>query len=467
MEHQKTLEYIDKEFEKSVLSTLMDYIRVDNLSINFDPEWATNGKHEKAAQILLDWALAQNVKGLKGQLLKIENMSPLIHLEIESNGGEGSVFMYGHFDKQPHMTGWMEGIGPCEPKIIGDNLYGRGGADDGYAIFSSLLSVKAMQDFGLKHGKINIVIEGSEESGSPHLIPYIKLLEKNIGNPDLLVCMDSGTKDYDRLWITSSLRGMCMKDVTVECLKESIHSGLGTGQGPDSFTVIRQLLDRVEDKYTSDVVDDFQVKIPDSKYQEAKNIADIMGKDFALVKLSDGVKHIKEDPVELYLNGTWKATLCVVGQTGLPPHATSGNVLRDKTTVRLSMRLPPTKDPLDASTRLTEILSKDPPYNSKITIENKSQGAGFYAEEFKEKLTKSLSRSSLTYWGKDSQTFGEGGSIPFLNSIQKQFPTSDFLVLGVLGPNSNAHAPNECLNIPYCKKVTATLAHAVYEYFQS
>lgn len=467
MEHLKTLEYLEKEFDSTIIPTLCEYIKIDNLSPNFDPEWATNGKAEKAAKLLLDWALSKNVKGLKGELLKLEGLSPLIHLEIESNGGDGTIFMYGHFDKQPHFTGWLEGTGPCKPVIIGDLLYGRGGADDGYAIFSSLMAIKAIQDFGLKHGKVNIIIEGSEESGSPHLMQYIDHLKEKIGTPDLLVCMDSGCKDYERLWITTSLRGMVMKDLTVECLEESVHSGLGTGHGPDSFTVIRQLLDRIEDSKTSRVIDDFQVNIPESKYVEGKQVADILGKGFSLVKLKDGVNYITDDLSELYLNGTWRSTLCVVGQTGLPQHDLAGNVLRDKTSVRLSMRLPPTKDPKEASQKLTELLTKDPPYNSIIKVVGKSKGHGWAANEFTDKLKNSLSKSSFSFWGKDSQTVGEGGSIPFINSLAQKFPKSEFLVLGVLGPGSNAHAANETLNIPYCKKVTATLTHAVYEFFQS
>jgi acetylornithine deacetylase/succinyl-diaminopimelate desuccinylase-like protein len=465
MEHKKTFEYINKEFDDHIIPTLMDYVRIDNLSPCFDPEWATNGKAEKAANLLLEWVLKQGVQGLKGEVMKIEGISPIVFIEIESNGGNGTVFMYGHFDKQPHFDGWLEGTGPTNPKIIGDLLYGRGASDDGYAIFSSVLAIKSIQAFGHKHGKISILIEGSEESGSPHLMQYIEKLEKNIGSPDLLVCLDSGVKDYERLWVTTSLRGAVMKDIEVKCLQEAVHSGLGTGQGPDSFTVIRQLLDRLEDPKTSEVVSDFQVQIPESKFVEAKDVSEILGDKFALAKTLDGVKFIKEDLTELYLGGTWKATLCVTGQSGLPPHETAGNVLRASTTVRISMRIPPTLSPQVASERIDQILLKDPPYNSKVSVTTKGSGPGWASNEFSDKLRKSLSNSSQTLFGKDIQTFGEGGSIPFIHSLAVKFPKSDFLVLGVLGPGSNAHAANETLHIPFCKKLTVTLTHAVYDLF--
>jgi len=465
MEYKSTLEYVDKYFDSQIIPTLMEYIKIDNLSPNFDPEWATNGKSEKAAALLLNWALNLGVKGLKGEVKKLEGLSPIIFLEIDSNGGNGNIFMYGHFDKQPHFSGWIEGTGPTSPVIIGDLLYGRGGADDGYAIFSSLLSIKAMQDFGHKHGHITILIEGSEESGSIHLMQYIANLEKEIGTPDLLVCLDSGCKDYERLWITTSLRGVVMKDIEIACLKESVHSGVGTGHSPDSFTVGRVLLDRIEDSKTGKVIDEFQVNIPESKYEEAKQVSKTLGDGFVMVKNLDGVKHLSDDLTELYLNGTWRSTLCVVGATGIPAHQTAGNVLRDKTEFRLSMRIPPTKIPQEASDILDKVLLENPPFNSKITIQKTIMGSGWAAEKFSDKLEKSLSTSSKALWGKESQTVGEGGSIPFINSLAQKFPKGDFLVLGVLGPNSNAHAANECLHIPYCKKVTTTLIHAVYDIF--
>jgi acetylornithine deacetylase/succinyl-diaminopimelate desuccinylase-like protein len=465
MDHSKTLEYVDKEFDAHVIPTLIEYIKIDNLSINYDPEWATNGKDMKAAQLLLDWALAQNVKGCTGRIMKLEGLSPLIHLEIESNGGEGNTFMYGHFDKQPHMEGWMDGIGPCTPKIIDDKLYGRGGADDGYAIMTSLMTIQIIQNNGLKHGKVNIIIEGSEESGSVHLFQYIDVLKEKIGKPDLMVCMDSGCKDYERLWITTSLRGVVVKDITVRCLKEACHSGVGSGTGPDSFTVLRTLLDRVEDSNTGTVIGDFQVKIPDSKLEEARQVGNILGKGCSLVKLHEGVEHTRQNVQDLYLMNTWKATLTVVGQTGLPLHSTSGNVLRHETSLRLSMRLPPTKNPDEASKRLEEILTMNPPFKSEVKVTSQGSGSGFSAEEFPEKLTKSLNNSSQKLWGKDSQTFGEGGSIPFINALGQKFPGTPFLVLGLLGPGSNAHAANEFMHIPYSKKLTAALTHAVYDFY--
>jgi acetylornithine deacetylase/succinyl-diaminopimelate desuccinylase-like protein len=294
---------------------------------------------------------------------------------------------------------------------------------------------------------------------------YVDKLENEIGSPDLLVCLDSGTRDYERLWITTSLRGVVNKDIEIACFEQAIHSGLGSGHGKDSFDVAREIFDRISDSKTGKVVDELQVQIPQSKLIESKGVTDILGKEFILVKNLEGVQYLSEDLTELYLNGTWRATLTVVGQSGLPLHSLAGNVLRDKTTFRISVRLPPTKDPNEASDILDKIILSNPPHGAKIKILKSSPGSGWAAKDFCDKLNQSLSKSSNELWGKNPQTFGEGGSIPFLNSLAQKFPKGEFLVLGVLGPGSNAHAANETLNIPYCKKVTTTLIHAVHDLF--
>ena len=467
MNRKQSLNFIESEFNNNVLPTLMDYIRIDNLSPYFDPQWDTNGKADKAVDLLVNWAKNQEVEGLKAEVIKIKDLTPLIFIEIEHNGGKGDVFMYGHYDKQPHFEGWIEGTGPTTPKIIGDLLYGRGGADDGYALFSSLLSIKNLQKSGVKHGNIIILIEGSEESGSCHLMSYIEKLKDRIKTPKLIVCLDSGVKDYKRLWITTSLRGNIVKDITVKCLKEAVHSGLGSGQGPDSFNVIRQLLDRIDDSKTGIVSDSsFNVNIPKNKIIEAEKVSSILGKSLALAKPLDNVSFTSNNLTDLYLRGTWKPALTVIGQSGLPVHLTAGNVLRAETSIRISLRIPPTLDAIYASNKLDQILNNDIPYNSKLEIKSRKPGYGWSAKIFSKNLENSFEESSIEYWGNSYQTVGEGGSIPFINTLSNFYPDSDIIVMGVLGPGSNAHAANETLNIPYCIKVTSCLSHAIYDMFK-
>jgi acetylornithine deacetylase/succinyl-diaminopimelate desuccinylase-like protein len=465
MDYQITRKLIESEFEKEVIPNLSEYIKIDNLSPAFDFEWNTNGKLDKAGEFLLNWVLKQSIKGLKGEIIKDEDKTPLIFIEVDANGSDKNYLLYGHFDKQPHFTGWAEGLGPCTPIVKDGFLYGRGGADDGYAIFSSIVALKAVQSQGGKHGRVVIIIEGSEESGSPHLIPYIEKLKDRIGKPDLMICLDSGAQDYERLWITTSLRGACIADVTVEVLAEGVHSGAGTGIAADSFMILRNLLDRIEDSKTGKVINEFQVEIPKNRLEEAKKVGDLIG-DHILerVKLLPGVKSICSDPTEMILFNTWEATLAVVGASGLPESKTAGNVLRPSTTVRLSMRLPPTKNADEASLTLRDILSKDIPFNAKVTVNARKPGFGWNNKELSEKLQSSLNESSKKIWDKELLFFGEGVSIPFIKQLADSFPSCELVVMGVLGPNSNAHTCNEALHIDYCKGITTTVAHTLNDY---
>jgi acetylornithine deacetylase/succinyl-diaminopimelate desuccinylase-like protein len=466
MNYGTTSSMIEASFEKEVLPGLSEFIKIDNLSPFYDLEWNSNGKQDKAAQFILDWVKAQSVDGLKAEIIKDADKSPLIFVEIDARGGSTKNFMlYGHFDKQPHFTGWAEGLGPTIPVIRDGFLYGRGGADDGYAIFSAIVGIKAIQDQGLPHGRVVIVIEGSEESGSPHLVHYLNQLKERIGEPDLMVCLDSGAQDYDRLWVTSSLRGNLIVDITCEVLAEGVHSGAGTGLAPDSFMILRNILDRLEDSTTGRVNSAFQVEIPQERIEDAQKVADLK-KEHILehVKLIEGVKGMSNDYAQLILKNTWEPTLCLTGASFIPPHETAGNVLRPKTTLRLSMRLPPSLDAPQAAEKLIQILSENPPYNAKITCVKRAPGSGWNNKKLSNKLHESLNTTSLKLWGKEYLSFGEGGSIPFIKQLADSFPSCEIVVIGVLGPNSNAHSCNEGLHIDYCKKITATLAHTLSDY---
>lgn len=465
MNYETTQKIVEEQFTKEILPNLSEFIKIDNLSPAYDKEWNTNGKLEHAAKFCLDWALKQGIKGIKGELIKDEDKTPVIFIEIEALNSDKNILMYGHFDKQPHFTGWAEGLGPTTPVIKDGFLYGRGGADDGYAIFSCITALKAIQEQGGKHGRIVLLIEGSEESGSIHLVPYITKLKDRIGTPDLLVCLDSGCQDYDTLWITNSLRGVVILDVTVETLEEGVHSGAGSGLAPDSFTVLRNILDRIDDSKTQKVIEEFHVEVPKNRLDEINRVAELKKeKVLEHVKLTPGVEPLTHDYTELIIRNTWAPTLVVVGASGLPAHDTAGNVLRPNTSFRLSMRLPPTYDPNVAMERLNEIVTKDPPFNAKITTSRKNPGPGWNNKQFSQKLHDSLNTSSQKLWGKEYFSFGEGGSIPFIKLLADSFPECEIIVCGVLGPNSNAHSCNEALNIGYCKNITSTITHTLHDY---
>ena len=466
MNYEKTLKDSQKDFKESILPGLEDFIRIDNLSPDFDPEWETNLKAEKAGKHLIDWALKQGVKGIKAELIKEKGKTHLVFIEIDANGSDKTVLLYGHFDKQPPLGEWEEGLAPTKPVIKNGYLYGRGASDDGYALFAIVESVKLIQLQEKKHGRIVITIESGEESGSPDLVYYLKSLSKRIGTPDLMICMDSGCKDYNAVWLTTSLRGVCAVECEVECLKESVHSGTGSGIAPDSFTVMRQLLDRLDDSKTSKVIAPVSVEIPQYRIDDAKKLAEYMKEKYVTenVKLIDGGKPLTDDYSEIILNNTWRPTVVVTGMSGFPPAEGAGNVLRAKTKAKISVRLPPTMDSSKAQKAVIDVLTKDPPYNAKITVKGLQPGNGWAAKDMNPILKKSFSESSKFLFGKDYYNCGEGGSITFIAELGELYPSCEIVVTGVLGPGTNAHCLNECLNMDYTQKMIVALSHAIYDF---
>lgn len=463
---EKTRATIEKWMDESAIPSIEDYIRIPNLSKAYDPDWEKNGLFEKAGNHLLDWVKKQNIKGLELKMSSDPGKSPVIFGVMEgSEPNSGNILLYGHFDKQPHMTGWKEGLSPINPVTIDGRLYGRGGADDGYAIYATILAIKACQEQGLPLSRLVLLFECDEESGTGDLEHYLEKLLPQIATPDLIIVLDSGCLNYDQFWTTTSLRGYAGAKVQIDLLTESVHSGNASGIVPSTFRIARQLLDRIDDTKTGEVVKAFQVDIPAHRTKQAKDVAALLGGELMkMFPFVEGGKPTSADPFECYVNRTWKAQLSVTGADGLPPVQTAGNVLRASTTLKLSLRLPPTLDSKKAAKDLEEILSKDPPYGAKVTV-TVGEGGGWNAPENKPYLDAILESASQNFYKKPAMAYGEGGTIPFLGFLGRTFPKSQFVVTGVLGPNSNAHGPNEFLHIPFTKKLVCCMTQVLADVY--
>ncbi|GAB4364113.1 MAG: M20 family metallopeptidase [Methylohalobius crimeensis] len=459
--------FIDPYWDDAILPTLTQYIAIPNVSVDFDPDWEAHGHMEQARQLALDWLEAHTEPDWRIHDLKQPGKTPLLLVEIPGRG-EGNVLLYGHLDKQPEMEGWREGLGPWKPVIEGDKLYGRGGADDGYALFAAVAAIKALKLQNIPHARVVILIEFSEESGSPDLPAYLDSCADLIGTPDLVIALDSGTGDYQRLWSTTSLRGMQTLTVTVRTLLDATHSGIASGIVPESMTIMRRLLDRLEDPATGRFkLDALHAEIPDIRMEQARSAADILGKaQLAGLNPLPGLKPLNDDPLELILNNTWRPTLCVVGQDGLPPVRQAGNVMRAYTTLKLSLRLPPTVSCQAARTAVEKAMLADPPYGAQISVHFDQGGDGWEAPAPADWLLEASDEASHALYGNPAAYLGLGASIPFMNLLGRNFPQAQFLITGVLGPGSSAHGPNEFLHIPYAKKFTACVAHILARHFE-
>jgi len=449
------LNEIDEHYRTDIEPVLKDYIRIPNKSPLFDPKWESHGHMQRAAELLANWCKRQKVQGLAVEILQIPRRTPVLFLTIPGQV-EGTVLLYGHFDKQPEFTGWEDGLSPWEPVVRDGKLYGRGGADDGYAVFSSLLSIAVLQKHKIPHATCHILIEGSEESGSIDLPAYVEFLGDRLGEPDLVVCLDAECANYDQFWLTTSLRGNMVGTLRVSVLSEGVHSGMATGIAPSSVRILRALLERVEHATTGDIaIESLYSPIPPKRVEEAQQTAKVLGGSVAgKLPFLEGVEAVSDNPTELLLNSTWKPTLAVTGAEGLPPLLSAGNVLLPEVAVKLSLRLPPTLDAKAAAAAVKSVIETDPPYQAKVEFKVESSLAGWHAPALAPWLQDALQEGSSAYFGKPAMMMGTGGSIPFIGMLGERYPRTQFLVTGILGPHSNAHGPNEFLHLDAVRKLT-------------
>jgi acetylornithine deacetylase/succinyl-diaminopimelate desuccinylase-like protein len=467
--------FAHRMWDDEIVPALTDYIAVPAKSPMFYADWAKNGFIDRVVRDAAAWVEQKKVPGLKLEVVRVEGRTPVIFFEVPATkaGSVDTVLMYGHLDKQPEFNGWRSDLGPWTPKYESGLLYGRGGADDGYAVYAALTAIMALDAQGLPRPRIVGLIESCEESGSVDLPVYIDALKPRLGNVSLVVCLDSGAGNYDQLWLTTSLRGMVSGVLKVEILTEGIHSGDASGLVPSSFRILRQVLDRLEDSKTGHLLpESFHCAIPGARVAQAKATAAILRdevwKRFPWACGADGALTLPTttDPVEVLMNRTWRPTLSVTGVDGFPALADAGNVLRPYSAFKLSLRLPPLVDANEASLRLKTLLEDNAPYNAKVTFHADGRAGalgatGWNAPELAPWLEDALNAASNAHYGAPLGYIGQGGTIPLMSMLQQGFPAAQMMVCGVLGPKSNAHGPNEFLHVPYGKRLTAAVAQVV------
>jgi len=478
LEPARALAEVRQTWERQILPQLCDYIAIAAKSPLFDPQWAEHGHIDAVVRQAADWVQARRVPGLQLEIVRLSGRTPLLWFELPAWGGtQGAqpsaqtVLMYGHLDKQPEFSGWRADLGPWTPKYEDGRLYGRGGADDGYAVYASIAAIQALRSQGVAHPRIVGLIETCEESGSYDLPAYLDALRARLGDVGLVVCLDSGAGNYDQLWLTTSLRGMASGVLKVEILTEGVHSGDASGVVPSSFRILRQVLDRLEDSKTGRVLPaSFHCEVPPERLAQARATAAILGEElyrrFPWVHDDCGGEvrvalPMTTDPLQALLNRTWVPTLSVTGADGLPDLRNAGNVLRPYTAFKLSLRLPPLVDAAAAVQELKVLLEDNAPYQARVTFEAQSAASGWNAPAQAPWFTAALEAASRQFFGAGCGYIGQGGTIPLMNMLTRSFPRAQMMVCGVLGPKSNAHGPNEFLHVPYAQRLTAAVAHVL------
>ncbi len=458
-DHQAAAAFINAKWDEEIVPELIEYIRIPNKSPLFDRQWAEHGYMDQVVRQFERWCRAQDLPDAHIEVVRLDGRTPLLFLDIPGEGDD-TVLLYGHLDKQPEMEGWDPEHGPWDPVIKDDRLYGRGGADDGYACFASLTAILALRRQQRAHARCVVLIEACEESGSIDLPYYVDHLAERIGAPSLVVCLDSGAGNYEQMWLTTSLRGNLVGVLRVDILREGVHSGAASGAVPSSFRIAQQLIARLEDRDSGALTPDWlNVEIPAERVEQARQAADILGDSLlASFPLVAGASLTSADGAEILLAKTWKPTLSYTGVGGMPALADAGNVLRPYTALTLSFRFPPTLDGDDAARRIKDTLEADPPYGARVSFQADKAASGWHAPPLAPWLAEAVEAASQAAYGRPVAMMGEGGSIPFMGMLGEKFPDAQFVITGVLGPGSNAHGPNEFLHIPFARRLTLAVA---------
>ncbi|MGB5209203.1 MAG: M20 family metallopeptidase [Gammaproteobacteria bacterium] len=466
MDTSRISAFVGQIWDDSIVPELCEYIRIPNKSPLFDPDWAEAGHMDRAVALMERWCRAQPIDGMAVEVVRLAGRTPVLLIEV-SGHNEDTVLLYGHLDKQPEFTGWEEDLDPWMPTLRDGKLYGRGGADDGYAVFGSLAAIRALQEQGQPHARCVILIEACEESGSFDLPFYIDELEDRIGHPSLVVCLDAECGNYDQLWCTTSLRGNVVGTLEVSVLTEGVHSGGASGIVPSSFRIARELLARIEDSASGEILlDALNAPVPPQRLEQNQATAAVLGESVhERFAWAGNTGPICREPLELLLNNTWRPSLCVTGAEGIPDLKNAGNVLRPRTALKLSFRLPPSLQAEAAGLAIKETLEADPPHDSQVEFKLESAMTGWDAPPVAAWLDASMHKASNAFFSAPAMYMGTGGSIPFMGMLGERFPDVQFLVTGVLGPKSNAHGPNEFLHIATGKRVTACVAQVLADHY--
>ena len=459
---------IDARWSGDFLDALQDMVRIPAVSPSFSPDWEADGHIEEIIQYAAEWLRAQNDPDLGVRISRLPGRTPLLIATMPGSTADAqNVLLYGHLDKQPAGEGWTIPGGAWNPTLNDGYLFGRGSADDVYSLFAMWGAICAAKASGAGYPACTLLLEGSEESSSCDLPAHMDALASVIGQPDLVICLDAFTPNYERLWATSSLRGIVVMDLTVDVLDASTHSGDAGSIVPSPFRILRELLDRVED------ATDGSVLLPELTTAVPASVSDVitgMVRDGLTTPMSGfpvlaGVESDQASLFDEFLRRAWSPSVTYAGMDGFPSSKKAASIILPGITVRLSIRTPPDLDPDIAAGALVEAFTKAPPSGARVKVDVIAAEAGWPGTELTDILTTAVTAASERNFGAAAGQFAAGVTIPFVGMLSRRFPAAKVLTIGALGPDSNPHAPDESLNLAAAAKVTACVADILVDGF--
>lgn len=455
---------IEEAWSTHALEELKKFVSLPAKNQVFDPSWKENGFLMQALKNARRYGLSC-FPDATFEILEIEGATPALFIDIPAQGGHDGrpAFFYGHFDKQPEMDGWSDGLGPFNPVVRGGRLYGRGACDDGYSFYSALSSVLALRRTNTPHPRITGLFETDEETGSSFYDQYLEMVKEKIGDPAVLFILDLSSPTPDRLWLTQSLRGVLAFTIKVEALTTPVHSGAYGNLVPNPFSVLRAILDEFEDPRTGIVNgrDALRRPIPERHEKSIQQFAELIGGD--LIKhlpLIQGVRPMYDDPAQAVRESAWAPSFTVLGLNGIPEIGKGGALIYKEVSASVAFRIPPGIDTKKACEFICAEMI-DPhrsQWNVRIEVSDVRCEDGFDVPELPQWLDEAWNSASMKIFGNPSASLFEGASIGTMKLFGKAFPNSPFIGTGVLGPNSNAHAADESLDLTYTTRLSEATA---------
>ena len=454
---------IDKIWDTRALPALMDFIRIPCKSTAFDPHWESNGYLNQACTFISAW-VKQQLPQASCEIIQEPGKTPCLWLDVPAYHAQtdNTVAFYGHLDKQPEASGWSEGLGPWTPVIRDGKLFGRGCSDDGYSVFLMISALVSLREQGLGHPHCVGIFETQEESGSIDLPHYLTALKERFNHPISLFVLDNQCCDYQRLWLNTSLRGVISAVLRVKTLHHNVHSGTYSGILPDAFAIAQHLLSRIHEPLSGRVLlDSFHTQIPENRKKQLLQAAKLLEASTSYYPpLLDGVQTKTTSVFDSIYNSTWEPALTVTAIDGLANLNQAANVVPKEIALKLSIRIPPNIDLARAIQDLEKTVTQNVPFHASVTLEDIRQGSGWTPPltAQNQETERLLNTCSQSVFHEDVAFSATGGSISIIPEFEKCLPGTSIMLLGVLGPGSNAHGPDESLNIEYVKKLTNVLS---------
>ena len=396
---------------------------------------------------------------------QFDDSAPYIFVNLPTKNPKApTILLYAHYDVQPVGNEHLWRSPPFKATILNQRLYGRGSADDKVGVATILSAIKAFQNSGHPLPvNLKILFDGEEESGSPHMLSYLKKNKKKL-KADYLIVPDLINPRTHTPGITFCLRGLIEFSVKISALKKAVHSGLANGVTPDPTACMAKI-------YGNAIGPNGEVNIPGIKsskkipkfiQSQLKNIpfsSKELAKEFNLLP---SVPLLKKTPSK-YFEALWFSPALTLLHTKIAEKNHHANCVQPEMEAIFSLRVSPLQNIDHVAKALRRYFTQNLPFGCRSQFKIDVKAPGFFTSPEKPFFQKALKAVSSAYPQK-ALAMGAGLSIPFVHLFQKQFGNLKTILLGVEDPQSHAHSENESVHLPMVEKTTRSLVN-LFEVF--